>query len=347
MDEDILKILCITFISDPDSHRSMSGPTVRSILPGGRGDVKLRPMAVDDIPSVQTIGQVTWSRVASEDIGRPVEYPIRPAKIIQAAIEGEPGGCYVATMDDEPVGAAYSHVWGSVGWIGPVEVVPDHQGSGVGTRLMEACQDHLGSRGCKVMGVETMSDNERNKRFYARLGYCPTGVTVFAEKKLRPAVYIVGGIIELSSSNLEEHGEDIRRISSSVFPGMDCTSEFRMALKHSLGKGFVLRHDGVTKGAALIMEAPLEGLRMVSIKLLLTDPGLPDRGAVMASLMATCEQSAISSGNERVFTSCSISNDVSRILVERDYKISASNVRFIKGDDYSEAGGTNLIAWAG
>lgn len=309
--------------------------------------VKLRPMIIDDIPSAQAIGKATWSRVASDDLGRPVEYPTRPAKIIQAAIEEEPLGCFVAVLGDEVVGTAYSHVWGSVGWVGPVEVLPEHQGSGIGKTLMEACHDYLDSRGCRVFGVETMSDNERNKRFYSGLGYRSVGVTVFAEKKLRPAGYFVVGIKELTASNLDENSGEIRKLSSAVYPGMDCTSEFRMVLNHSLGKAFLFHHDGMTKGVALFMETPLEGLHMVSIRLLLTDPKISDRGAVMSSLMAACEQSAISSGNDRVFTSSSITNDISHILVERDYKISASNVRFIKGDDYSEAGGTNIIAWAG
>ncbi len=312
-----------------------------------QGRVKLRTMVVDDIPFVQEIGRATWSRVASEDIGRPVEYPIRPGKMIQAAMEEEPQGCMVAMIGDDMVGNAYCHVWGSVGWVGPVEVLPDHQGSGIGKKLMEACHGYLASRGCRVYGVETMSDNERNKRFYTSLGYRSVGITVFAEKKLRPAGYFVGGIRELNDSNLKESSEEIKHLSSAVYPGMDCTSEFHMALRHSLGKGFICHHGGITKGAALLMEAPLEGLHMVSIRLLLTNPSLSDRGAVMSSLMAACEQSAISSGNDRVFTSCSITNDISSILVERDYKISASNVRFIKGDDYSEAGGTNFIAWAG
>jgi GNAT superfamily N-acetyltransferase len=304
-------------------------------------------MVVDDIPFAQAVGKATWSRVASEDIGRPVEYPVRPATIIKAAIEEEPRGCFAAMLDDEMVGTAYSHVWGSVGWVGPVEVLPDHQGSGVGKTLMEACHTYLGSQGCRVFGVETMSDSERNKRFYTHLGYRSVGITVFAEKKLRPAGYFVGGIKEMNASNLAENSGEIRQLSSAVYPGMDCTTEFRRTLKHSLGKAFLFRHDGITKGAALIMEAPLEGLHMVSLRLLLTDPNTSDRGAVMSSLMAACEQSAISSGNDRVFTSCSITNDISRILVERDYKISASNVRFVKGDDYSESGGTNIIAWAG
>jgi GNAT superfamily N-acetyltransferase len=309
--------------------------------------VRIRPMLPDDIPLAQAIGKATWSRVASDDLGRQVEYPTRPGGIIQAAIEEEPRGCFIAMLGDEPVGTAYSHVWGSVGWVGPVEVLPDHQGLGVGKTLMEACHAHLDSRGCRVFGVETMSDNEGNKRFYAGLGYRPVGVTVFAEKKLRPAGYFISGIRELNASNLEENSGEIRKLSSAVFPGMDCNSEFRGALNHSLGKAFLFRHDGITKGAALLMEAPLEGLHMVSIRLVLTDPTLSDRGAVMSSLMAACEQSAISSGNDRVFTSCSITSDISHILVERDYKISASNVRFVRGDDYSEAGGTNIIAWAG
>ncbi len=304
-------------------------------------------MLPGDIHLAQAIGKTTWSRVASDDLGRAVEYPTRPGRIIQAALEGEPQGCFIAMLGQEPVGTAYSHVWGSVGWVGPVEVLPEHQGKGVGKALMQACHAHLGSRGCRVYGVETMTDNERNKRFYAGLGYRPIGVTVFAEKKLGPAGYFVGGVKELNASNLAENSGEIRRLSSAVFPGMDCNPEFRGALEHSLGKGFMIRHDGITKGAALLMEAPLEGLHMVSIRLLLTDPTLPDRGAVMSSLMAACEQSAITSGNDRIFTSCSITSDISRILVDRDYKISASNVRFVKGDDYSEAGGTNIIAWAG
>ncbi len=307
----------------------------------------LRPMVAEDIPMAQAIGRTTWSHVASKDIGRPVEYPTRPAKMIQASIEEEPQGCFVATLDDEPVGTAYSHVWGSVGWVGPVEVLPQHQGSGIGKKLMESCHDHLNSKGCRVFGVETMSDNERNKKFYTGLGYRSVGVTVLAEKKLRPAAYFVDGITELNNANLSDYRGEIRRLSSAVYPDMDCISEFRMVLAHSLGKGFLFHQERVFKGVALFMEAPLEGLHMVSIRLLLTDPKATDKGAVMASLMAACEQSAISSGNDRVFTSCSITDDVTRILIERDYKISGSNVRFVKGNDYAEAGGTNIITWAG
>jgi ribosomal protein S18 acetylase RimI-like enzyme len=339
-------ILPITFIIGEGVLACMRDAKMADVK-GSAIPLTIRPMLIADIPSAQAIGKATWSKVASEDLGREVEYPTRPAKIIQAAIEEEPLGCFAAMLGDRMVGTAYSHVWGSVGWVGPVEVLPEHQGTGIGKALMDVCHGYLGSRGCRVFGVETMSDNERNKKFYTGLGYRSVGVTVFAEKKLRPAGYFVVGIRELTSYNLAQNSEDIRALSSAVYPGMDCTSEFRMVLDNSLGKAFLFHHDGIPKGVALLMDAPLEGLHMVSIRLLLTDPEIPDRGAVMSSLMAACEQSAISSGNDRVFTSSSITNDISHILVERDYKISASNVRFIRGDDYSEAGGTNIIAWAG
>ena len=209
-----------------------------------------------------------------------MEYPTRPARIIEAAIEEEANGCFIAMVGDEAVGTAYSHVWGSVGWVGPVEVLPHRQGSGVGKALMEACHAHLAVEG--LPGLRRRDDErQRAEQTVLHRPRVPAGgVTVFAEKKLRPAGYFVGGIKELNASNLADSAGEIRKLSTAVFPGMDCNSEFRGALKHALGKAFLFRHDGITKGAALLMEAPLEGLHMVSIRLLLTDPNIPDRRAV-------------------------------------------------------------------
>ena len=105
--------------------------------------VMIRPMVIGDIPQAQAIGKATWSKVASDDLGRPVEYPTRPSQIILAAIEEEPLGCFVAVVNEVIVGTAYSHVWGSVGWVGPVEVLPELQGSGIGSALMQACHTYL------------------------------------------------------------------------------------------------------------------------------------------------------------------------------------------------------------
>lgn len=84
---------------------------------------------------------------------------------------GELAISLVAERDGRVVGhVAVSPVTvsdGARGWygLGPVSVAPDHQGQGIGTRLIEcALRDlrALGAAGCVVLG---------NPRYYARFGF--------------------------------------------------------------------------------------------------------------------------------------------------------------------------------
>lgn len=50
-------------------------------------------------------------------------------------------------------------------------VDPDHRESGVGADLLDAAEAALAERGCEVVALEVLADNERARRFYARQGY--------------------------------------------------------------------------------------------------------------------------------------------------------------------------------
>lgn len=49
-------------------------------------------------------------------------------------------------------------------------VAPEHQGQGIGTRLMQAVAD-LARRDPQVEGIYLFTEGDRNRRFYERLGY--------------------------------------------------------------------------------------------------------------------------------------------------------------------------------
>jgi len=55
-------------------------------------------------------------------------------------------------------------------------VDPDHRGSGVGTRLLEALLAEAGRRGQTRVALEVRADNEAAQRLYARHGFRRTGV---------------------------------------------------------------------------------------------------------------------------------------------------------------------------
>ena len=104
----------------------------------GHGLVSIRPMRPEDMEEVREVGQIAWSDMVMHDIGRKFRYPKRSPKIIEAYLAMEPEGCLVAEQGGKIIGSAFCHVWGKVGWIGPLEVLPDHQGSGVGKALWPA-----------------------------------------------------------------------------------------------------------------------------------------------------------------------------------------------------------------
>ena len=62
---------------------SMAGTGFVVQAKGTVGPVTIRPMVIEDIPLAQAIGKAAWSKVASDDLGREVDYPIRPTKIVR------------------------------------------------------------------------------------------------------------------------------------------------------------------------------------------------------------------------------------------------------------------------
>src|SRR5206468_4240283 len=71
-----------------------------------------------------------------------------------------------------------AHQAGAEGWMGPLAVRPDRQGTGVGKTVVRTAADWLIDRGVSTLGLETMPRTPENIGFYARLGFAPGFLTV-------------------------------------------------------------------------------------------------------------------------------------------------------------------------
>src|SRR5438045_6096796 len=71
-----------------------------------------------------------------------------------------------------------AHQAGVEGWMGPLAVRPDRQGTGVGKTIVRTAADWLIDRGVTTLGLETMPRTPENIGFYARLGFGPGHLTV-------------------------------------------------------------------------------------------------------------------------------------------------------------------------
>ena len=73
------------------------------------------------------------------------------------------------TIGGKIVGSVRGHVQDGTGYIGRLIVHPEFQSQGIGTRLMQAIEDHLSQT--KRYELFTGHKSERNIRLYQKLGY--------------------------------------------------------------------------------------------------------------------------------------------------------------------------------
>lgn len=317
-----------------------------------KGDsVKIRPMRDEDIPESRRVGQEAWSDLVSRDIGRKVQYPIRPRRIVETYMWKEPKGCLVAYEGDKLVGSAFSHVWGKVGWVGPIEILSESQNRGIGKKLLNACEEYLVGRGCKVIGVETMPNIPKNLHFYITLGYLPKQLTLITEKPIRVSEFCRSTplVRELQPEELEDFLPRVKELSEQVNAMLDYSIEFSALFKKRLGQCFVLDHEGEIGGTALLHSYNRSGdSNYCSIKLVLVDSGLPDPWNSLIDLLAACENKAVELGKKRIYTRFSGENcRMYTTMANCGFRLANSNIRVIKDSDYQERTDFHISSWAG
>ena len=100
-----------------------------------------------------------------------VRVPPLTAAVWRYAIEDAAEGAMLWRDSDGQL-AAFNmvHQSGTEGWMGPIAVRPDRQGSGVGRAIVQAGVDLLRARGATTIGLETMPRTTDNIGFYGTLG---------------------------------------------------------------------------------------------------------------------------------------------------------------------------------
>ena len=77
-----------------------------------------------------------WQDYFLKEKNQEVPMMRRSIQNINYYLDKEPEGCFVAIMDGRIAGSIISHVWGKVGWFGPLEVEATLQNQGIGKALV-------------------------------------------------------------------------------------------------------------------------------------------------------------------------------------------------------------------
>jgi ribosomal protein S18 acetylase RimI-like enzyme len=77
----------------------------------------------------------------------------------------------VAELDGVVVGYQFSNLIEGRGYLARVAVHPDHQGQGIGKRLMAEAIDFFKGKRARVITLNTQQDNQASQRLYRRFGF--------------------------------------------------------------------------------------------------------------------------------------------------------------------------------
>ena len=189
-----------------------------------------------------------------------VRVPLLNPAIWRYAIEDAGEGAMVwRNARGDVVAFNMVHRSGEEGWMGPLAVRTDRQGSGLGQQIVQAGVQWLAGQGVRTIGLETMPRTIDNIGFYSRLGFRPGHLTVTLQREHPVGEGAHGVRLSAVSAGARERVlADCRLLTGQVAPGADFTRELQLTRDLELGDAALLRDsDGRLRAFALWHTAPL------------------------------------------------------------------------------------------
>ncbi len=165
------------------------------------------------------------------------------------------------------------HRSGAEGWMGPLAVRTESQGSGTGKEIVNRGIEWLKAQGATVIGLETMPRTMDNIGFYSRLGFIPGRLTVTVTLDAAYADVPAKLLSRLSPPARDDTLGACRALLQRLLPGYDYTREMNLTHELALGDTVLLYDRDEVIGFALAHTTPLvegrarEELRVLKLAL--------------------------------------------------------------------------------
>ena len=220
-----------------------------------------------------------------------------------------------------------AHQGGAEGWMGPLAVRPDRQGTGVGKTIVRTAADWLVERGVSTLGLETMPRTPENIGFYARLGFMPGFLTITLTNEIatrgQPTPVLLS---RRSGEEKETTMEAARRLVNDLVPGIDFSREILLTAELGLGDTSLVEGADGLDALALWHSAPLADSRTRDEVRVLTLAARDDMAFDAA--IAAVEAAAAKAGIRRVAVRCqSRYDDAFHRLIARGYRVRWTDLR--------------------
>jgi ribosomal protein S18 acetylase RimI-like enzyme len=253
--------------------------------------IQIRLMQREDVDAVRQVDAaafgIWWKQLRREL----TDLPARTQASVLSCLEKDPDGCFVAEEDGQVAGFVFSRTWGRVGWFGPLAVLPECQGRGIGRQLIAACVGYLRCH-TNVVGLETMPESPYNLCLYLRLGFRVRVSSLMLSKRLdRPGSDALPTTAwSTAGGKLQQRWlAQLRAATSRIYPGLDYSKEIIDTARRGLGETLVLTDRARAIGFSTIwVVSSREGWGDdASIQVCALDPNHTDEESFYALIQAS------------------------------------------------------------
>ncbi|HKA59456.1 MAG TPA: GNAT family N-acetyltransferase [Gemmatimonadales bacterium] len=220
-----------------------------------------------------------------------------------------------------------AHQAGREGWMGPLAVRPDRQGTGVGKTIVQTAADWLIDRGVTTLGLETMPRTPENIGFYARLGFIPGYLTITLTNEIATRGHPAPELLSRRSVAEREAVMDAARaLLGELVPGIDFSREILLTSELSLGDTSLVEGSRGVDALAVWHSAPLADSRARDEVRVLKLAARDD--ASFDAAISAVEAAAAKAGIRRIAIRCqSRYGDAFRRLIARGYRVRWTDLR--------------------
>ncbi|HJS43498.1 MAG TPA: GNAT family N-acetyltransferase [Gemmatimonadales bacterium] len=238
-----------------------------------------------------------------------------------------------------------AHQAGREGWMGPLAVRPDRQGTGVGKTIVHTAADWLIDRGVTTLGLETMPRTPENIGFYARLGFIPGYLTITLTNEIATRGHPAPALLSHRSAAEREAVMDAaRELLNELVPGIDFSREVLLTAELGLGDTSLVEGNRGIDALAVWHSAPLADSRARD-EVRVLKLGARDEASFDAAISAV-EAAAAKAGIRRIAIRCqSRYGDAFRRLIARGYRVRWTDLRMTY-EGYAEQHATRGVVFS-
>jgi GNAT superfamily N-acetyltransferase len=264
------------------------------------GAVVVRPLVESDLDAADRIFRVAFGTF----LGAPE--PERfggDGDFVRTRWRAHPAAALGATLDGELVGSNVATDWGSVGFFGPLTVLPAQWNAGVGRRLLDATMQLFSEWGTQHVGLFTFAQSPKHIGLYQRYGFWPRFLTAIMSRKVETVTAPSGGtrMSEIPRQDRPAALRAIAELTGAVHPGLDVRREIESVSAQGLGDTVLLDDGAGMQGVAVchVGAGSEAGSDTCYVKFGAVRPG-PNAGRTFAALVAACNDGAARMGASRL-----------------------------------------------